>query len=446
MLSWVAQRLNRIVKVSDLMKKMKRPVAVDLFAGCGGMSLGLEAAGFDVAVSIEFDAVHSVVHHFNFPYGTTMCRDVSTVKGNEIFEALKNNGYSTDVDLVAGGPPCQGFSHMGKRQLDDPRNSLVFEYLRLISEIRPKYFIFENVPGIASGEHKRFLDELIEEFELIGYKIEKPVRILDASLYGAPQKRKRLIIIGSREDVAQAHYPKSKYHEVVKEISDMFPEDFLPLNTVEDAIGDLAGIDVFQEEDFGISFGKLNYSGSVSDFSVTSSKAFENCHVRSGIEKLWGHLGSVHTQTSIDRFNNTIPGEVEVKSRFLRLSGKGLCNTLRAGTNSDKGAYTAPRPIHYSLPRCISIREAARLHTYPDWFQFHRTIWHGFREIGNSVIPILARELGSSVINSLNLDSNKFDKKILDTKDRSLLNFTMSQASAHWGIKDDVIAKRKRLA
>ena len=426
--------------------KNKRPVAVDLFAGCGGMSLGLEAAGFDVAVSVEFDAVHSIVHHFNFPYGTTMCKDISKVAGSEILDSLAKNGYGTEVDLVAGGPPCQGFSHMGKRQLDDPRNSLVFEYVRLISELKPKYFVFENVPGIASGEHRQFLTELIEEFEALGYQIEKPVKILDASLYGAPQKRKRLIILGSREDVLKAHYPKPTYQEEKGPVADLFAREALPLNTVGDAISNLASVDVFVGEDLGIPVKKITYQGYATSFTTEPTGIFENCHVRTGIEHVGGHLGSVHTETSIQRFSETTPGEVESKSRFLKLSKDGLCNTLRAGTNSDKGAYTAPRPIHYKLPRCISVREAARLHTYPDWFQFHRTIWHGFREIGNSVIPMFSKELGASVIHALGIDVSTLEKKNLAPVNREILSLTMSQASTFWGVSDNIIAKRKRLA
>lgn len=427
-------------------KNNDRPVAVDLFAGCGGMSLGLEAAGFDVAVSVEFDAVHSTVHHFNFPYGTTMCRDITTVKGGEILDALEKNGYSTDVDLVAGGPPCQGFSHMGKRQLDDPRNSLVFEYVRIISELKPKYFVFENVPGIATGEHRQFLDELIDEFESLGYQIEKPVKVLDASLFGAPQKRKRLIILGSRSDVLKATYPTPTYQGSKGSVADLFTHNVLPLNTVGDAISNLLKLDVFVGDDLGIPAHDVTYTGFVKNFSTQPTGIFEYCHARNGIAHVWGHLGSVHTQTSIDRFEVTSPGEVETKSRFLRLHKDGLCNTLRAGTNTDKGAYTAPRPIHYKLPRCISIREAARLHTYPDWFQFHRTIWHGFREIGNSVIPMLSKELGASVVQALGIDASKLQKKNLTPVDRDLLSFTMSQASSFWGVANDMIAKRKRHA
>ncbi len=227
---------------------------------------------------------------------------------------------------------------------------------------------------------------------------------------------------------------------------DLFAENLKPFNTVADSISNLADIDVFKESDQGIPANKINYSGYAANFSLKSSGIFQHCHIRNGIDKIWDHLGSDHTQISIDRFNATIPGEVELRSRFLRLKGDGLCNTLRAGTNSDKGAYTAPRPIHYSLPRCISIREAARLHTYPDWFQFHRTIWHGFREIGNSVIPILGGELGASIIRALEIDVNRLEIRNLAPMSIDLLSYTMSQASVYWGIKDDVIAKRKRLA
>jgi DNA (cytosine-5)-methyltransferase 1 len=135
---------------------------------------------------------------------------------------------------------------------------------------------------------------------------------------------------------------------------------------------------------------------------------------------------------------------VERKSRFLKLSPTGLCNTLRAGTNSDKGAYTAPRPIHYSIPRCITVREAARLHTFPDWFQFHRTIWHGFREIGNAVIPLLSKELGDAVMRAMNVNTANLNRVILEKMPAELLLYNMSQASNYWGISDDVIPKRKR--
>jgi DNA (cytosine-5)-methyltransferase 1 len=414
-----------------------RPIAIDLFAGCGGMSLGLEAAGFDIAVAVEFDAVHSLVHHFNFPYCQTICRDIAKVTSREIWELLKLKGYATDVSLIAGGPPCQGFSLIGKRQIDDPRNSLVFEYLRIVGEIKPKYFIFENVPGMATGKHKQFLEELISEFEAIGYAINQPIKILDASEYGAPQKRRRLILIGSRKDVTMAKYPLAKTVDLNSAKKSAF-------TSVYDAISDLELIPAFIDTDLGIPASKLDYSGKRKKYSVQPGDIFKLCHQRTVDTKIYGHIGSVHTQRSIDRFIVTEPGTVEPKSRFFKLSPTGLCNTLRAGTNSDKGAYTAPRPIHYSIPRCITVREAARLHTFPDWFQFHRTIWHGFREIGNAVIPLLSKELGSSVMGAMNINTANLNRVILEKMPAELLLYNMSQASNYWGIPDDVIPKRKR--
>lgn len=424
---------------------MKRPVAIDLFSGCGGMSLGLEAAGFDIAAAVEFDAIHALVHHFNFPYSATICKDISQLTSQELLNAIEHNEFSCEIDLIAGGPPCQGFSSIGKRQLGDPRNVLVFEYVRVIKEIKPKYFIFENVPGMASGRHRRFLDELISELESVGYVIDKPISVLDASLYGAPQTRKRLILLGSRLDVNKARYPLPT-HADIDSAGLLCNIGLLPLSTCGEAIHDLAKHTAFTEGDNGIDTSKLDYSGLRHNFSIQPNGEYSLCHRRLVSNKIYGHIGSKHTQTSIEKFRATNPGSVERTSRFFKLAINGQCNTLRAGTASDKGAYTAPRPIHYSEPRCITVREAARLHTFPDWFRFHNTIWHGFREIGNSVIPFLSKSLGKQVIKAMDLDEIDFESYTLNQQDEELLRFNMGQSSKYWNIPDDVIPKRKRLA
>ncbi len=413
--------------------EMLRPIAIDLFSGCGGMSLGLEAAGFDIAAAVELDPIHSLVHHVNFPYGVTICQDINYLRTKELIGKMKQKGFEGQVDLIAGGPPCQGFSHIGKRQLDDPRNSLVFQYVRIINDIQPKYFIFENVPGIASGQHQKFLHELIREFKKIGYAIARPIKILDASLFGAPQKRKRLILIGSRKDVIQAGYPQ----ETLDEVEQNF-------NTVGEAISDLANIPAFLRSDRGIDPSKLDYSEFRTSFDLSPSGEYALCHKRQTDGKVWGHIGSQHTAKSITRFLATEPGTVEKTSRFFKLADSGLCNTLRAGTASDKGAYTAPRPIHYREPRCITVREAARLHTFPDWFQFHRTIWHGFREIGNAVIPMLSKSLGEEIIDCLKIDREQLEIRGLKI-DYQVLSYNMGQASDYWQVPNDVIPKRKRM-
>lgn len=413
---------------------MRRPIAIDLFSGCGGMSLGLEAAGFDIAAAVELDPIHALVHHVNFPYSVSICQDINHLKTQKLMAQIKQKGFEGEVDLIAGGPPCQGFSHIGKRQLDDPRNSLVFEYVRIIKDIKPKYFIFENVPGIASGQHRQFLDELISEFKRIGYAIAQPIKILDASLFGAPQKRKRLILIGSRKDVIKADYPLETHDQIEKNF-----------NTVGDAISDLANIPAFVNRDRGIDAKKLDYSGFRKSFDLNPSGDYALCHKRKNDGQVWGHIASNHTAKSTDRFLLTEPGTVEKTSRFFKLADSGLCNTLRAGTSSDKGAHTAPRPIHYREPRCITIREAARLHTFPDWFQFHRTIWHGFREIGNAVIPMLSKALGDEIIECLNIDVKTLEIRELPEIDSQYLTYNMGQASAYWDVPDDVIPKRKRM-
>ncbi len=424
---------------------MKRPIAIDLFSGCGGMSLGLEAAGFDIAAAVEFDAIHTLVHHFNFPYGANICKDISKLTSEELLQSVEAKGFPCNIDLIAGGPPCQGFSYIGKRQLDDPRNSLVFEYLRIIKEIKPKYFLFENVPGIASGKHKKFVEELIVEFENIGYSIEKPISILDASLYGAPQKRKRLIIVGSRLDVKKAVYPEQTHIELKQKQPSAFDVKLKQLSVCADAISDLVAHKAYTGCDQGIDSLHLDYSGFRKSYSLKPSGEFSLCHTRQVSNIVYGHIGSKHTKKSINRFQSTPPGTVEKTSRFFKLADDGQCNTLRAGTASDKGAYTAPRPIHYSVPRCITVREAARLHTFPDWFRFHNTIWHGFREIGNAVIPFLSKSLGSQIIKAMDINTDDLETYLLEPANEELLNYNMGQASKYWDIPDDVIPKRKRL-
>src|SRR5439155_23246954 len=150
-----------------------------------------------------------------------------------------------------------------------------------------------------------------------------------------------------------------------------------------------------------------------------------------------------HTSESRRRFEGTPPGKTEPISRFYRLSAGGVCNTLRAGTATDRGAFSAPRPIHFSEPRCISVREAARLHSYPDWFRFHRTIWHGFRQIGNSVPPLLARAVATRLMDALHHKPTR-PRQLLPLGSEDLASFDMRQAAAHFGVSPTVIAPRKR--
>ena len=183
-----------------------RLIAVDFFSGAGGMSLGFEQAGFDIALGVDYDGHHAATHERNFPYGKSICTSVVELDGDKIREVMQFKG---DLDLVFGGPPCQGFSNMGLRDVRDPRNSLVDHYVRLVLELRPKAFVMENVPGMLAGATAAVLAKAIGTFEANGYRITKPVQVLDASEFGVPQKRRRLFVIGVRADVC-ASYPLPK--------------------------------------------------------------------------------------------------------------------------------------------------------------------------------------------------------------------------------------------
>jgi DNA (cytosine-5)-methyltransferase 1 len=158
---------------------------------------------------------------------------------------------------------------------------------------------------------------------------------------------------------------------------------------------------------------------------------------------LTSSLRTIHTDLSKKRFRETAPGDTEPVSRFHKLDPKGVCNTIRAGTASDRGAFTSPRPIHPHAARCITVREAARLHSYPDWFRFHVTKWHGFRQIGNSVPPLLARAVASKIREAFSAPK-KSDRPVAQG-DANLLSFNMSDAAEHYGVRADVVPKRIRV-
>ena len=185
-----------------------RPIGIDLFAGAGGLSLGFEQAGFDIAAAVEIDPIHCGAHHFNFPNTKTICRSVSKLSGNDILRAA--GLQKGDVDVVFGGAPCQGFSMIGKRALDDPRNELVFHFVRLVKEVAPRYFVFENVKGLTVGAHKRFLQEIIEALQNSGYDVVTDYRVLNAAHFGVPQDRRRLFLLGAKRGLTLPAYPESR--------------------------------------------------------------------------------------------------------------------------------------------------------------------------------------------------------------------------------------------
>lgn len=405
----------------------RRPIGIDLFAGAGGMSLGFEQAGFDVVAAVEIDPIHSAIHEYNFPKCKTICASVTALEGSDI-RAAAGIG-SQEIDVVFGGAPCQGFSMIGKRALDDPRNELVHHYVRLVHQLLPKYFVFENVKGLTLGKHSRFLEEIIEALDDAGYDVVTDYKVLNAADYGVPQDRRRLFLMGARRGLPKPAYPE--------------PRDRV---TVWEAIADLPNADDYEElvgtDAVRVSFETTSvYAKQLrammddpSDFGY--ARNFDR-------DVLTASLRTDHTALSRERFAATEVGKTEPVSRFHKLRPEGVCNTLRAGTGSDRGAFTSPRPIHPYHPRVITVREAARLHSYPDWFRFHITKWHGFRQIGNSVPPRLGRAVASAIVEALGIQPVK-PKHAIDSGPEALLSLAMTEAAAFFDVSKNVIAKRQR--
>lgn len=399
------------------------------------MSLGFEQAGFDVIAAVELDPIHAGVHHFNFPTTAMLAHSVVGLDAHSILQRYDKTNGNAGVDVVCGGAPCQGFSLIGQRALDDPRNQLVRQFVRLVVDLDAKYFVFENVKGLTVGEHRKFLRSLISEFQECGYAVTQPWRVLDARNYGVPQHRERLFLLGAKVGLPLPEYPVV----LTEKEPDLFsPTSVRPVPTCRDALEDLPDIECF-EELMAVDSVRVENWNPKSEFAQEMHCVTEDCW-RFGYRREWdsmlltSSIRTAHTDISRRRFRETPHGEVEPISRFFKLSLDGQSNTLRAGTDSARGAFTSPRPIHYEHARCISVREMARLHGYPDWFRFHVTKWHGARQIGNSVPPPLARAVASSVIRALGVEPRR-PRRTLDSGSPRLLAMDMTQAAEFWGVE-----------
>ncbi|HVZ18324.1 MAG TPA: DNA cytosine methyltransferase [Terriglobales bacterium] len=415
------------------MKKSNRPIGIDLFAGAGGMSLGFEQAGFDVVAAVEIDPIHAATHKFNFPKCAVIPRSIVGLSGKEIRVAA---GIGTrEVDCVFGGPPCQGFSLIGHRSLEDPRNGLVLEYVRVVAELDAATFVFENVKGLTVGRHLAFLEELIAAFDAVGYDVRMPWRVLDAADYGVPQHRERLILFGAKRGRPLPDYPEAS---TVPADELQLDSDRPPGPTCRDALDDLPDVERFvalAESDAVHATPRKNPSTYALEMRCLGDDAWHY-----GYPRNWDPLlltssaRTAHTEISRRRFAETKPGTVEPISRFFKLPANGLSNTLRAGTDGARGAFTSPRPIHYEYPRCITVREMARLHGFPDWFRLHTTKWHGARQIGNAVAPPMARAIAAAVMSALGIKPRRALGSI-DLGDVRLLSFELSAASEYFGVE-----------
>ena len=332
---------------------MTRPTAIELFCGCGGLSTGLLDAGYDVRLGVDNDSSSIVAYRHNHAYrgSRSMVADVAALRGDELLEAA---GLAS-VDMLAGGPPCQPFSVAGKRLgLDDPRAALLGEYVRLVSELRPRAILLENVPALLRAHGGAVTRDVESQLRDAGYGIR--CGILSAADYGVPQNRRRLILVGLL-DHPSFTFPPISTHSTHGDLLHK------PHVTSRDALGDLP------------------------DVGSPAATLMPN------------HEPTVHTPKMLAAFSRLAPGTLDRASYHDRLHPDRPGYTLRAGS----GNFSPLRPVHYAYDRVISVRESARLQSFSDTFVWPDSLsrLQQYRQVGNAVPPPLARAVGEHIADVL---------------------------------------------
>ncbi|GGJ56384.1 cytosine-specific methyltransferase [Deinococcus roseus] len=339
--------------------------------------------------AVEIDPQAIQTHIKNFPNTTHITTSVAELTGSQL---LSLSGLKPgELDGLIGGPPCQGFSTIGKRNVDDTRNNLFKDFFRLVAEARPQFFVAENVPGLLNEKFKGILEDALD-YVREHYTLLEPIKV-KASDYGAPTIRTRVFFIGYLKSLdwnlsAEDFKPSPDVQPVkVKDALVGLPEEIEPLwLTEEDGLRKLKS--KIPDTPFGLRVKGMIPKG------VGHPEAIKKYTSQ---ELVYGCQGTRHSALAIERYEKLSYGDIDPSTKSKKLDPDGFCITLRAGTASDKGSYQAVRPIHPKYPRVITPREGARLQGFPDWFVFHETKWHSFRQIGNSVSPIVSEFLLSKL-------------------------------------------------
>lgn len=372
---------------------MDKLYAISLFSGAGGFDLGIEAAGFTTKLCTDID-LHScqtlelnrdTLKKGNGPHFLAEAKVVQkNIKEYTSEQMLADTGLKKgEVALIYGGAPCQSFSVFGQRKgMDDPRGTLLWDYLRVIREIEPTCFIFENVAGLLTIDDgkifKQFLDELSKDADgNIAYKISH--YLLDTASFGVPQYRSRVIVFGTKGKGISCPV---KTHAISAEEEGTL----LPAVTVGDAIGNLP----------------------------EPSKI-----------KLPNHIGRVHGENIIQRYTALKFGERDSKTRINRLNPSKPSFTIVVG--SDKGGGKGH--VHPYVPREVTPRESARLQSFPDYWEFTGTSRHPIRQVGNAVPPIFGAIIGSHLLKeAFNVTDTPNYKEIIE---RLGLNYLKHETKEH---------------
>lgn len=354
--------------------------AIDLFAGCGGLSKGFMDAGFDIIVGVDNDKAALNTFKLNHNGAVALDADLSQ-KGT--FDKIKQIADGKCVDVIIAGPPCQGFSLTGPRNFDDERNKLYLAVFEAVKQFSPKAFVIENVPGMATLYKGEIHKEILNRFRILGYNVKSD--ILCAADYGVPQIRKRLIFMGIREDLGVPNFPdpilsKDKYVTCREAISD--------LPALNDTLG--------AEESQYISEALTEYQKMMRG----------NCNI------LHNHTATCHTQMVKDtialvpeggNYKDLPPGVGESRKfneAWTRYHGDKPSRTIDTGHRNH---------FHYKYNRVPTVRENARLQSFPDDFVFVGTRTQQYRQVGNAVPPLLGYYLGKEILKILLNKENNHD-------------------------------------
>ena len=365
---------------------------IDLFCGAGGLSLGFEMADFNILAGFEIENKFLETYKTSHPNTIGFNEDLNEVNITKLLS--EKNIQPGDIDVVIGGPPCQGFSTVGNRMIDDPRNNLVRIYANIIEELKPKMFLMENVSGLESmknGQGELIKDELIEIFNEIGYKVKS--KVLLAADYGVPQLRKRIFFIGIKNDFEyNFKFPTPTHHDKKSLLS--FNANSHTYLTVKDAISDLPTIECKQ---------------SAETYDKKPLNEYQE-FCRGNCTTLFNHKAPNHSETVIERIKNIpqggnhsdLPDELKLKRGYPNIYGKLDENKPADTITGNCGCASTPgRFIHPTSNRVISVREASRLQSIPDFVEFKGSNSQQYKQVGNAVPPLLAKAIALEMKKSL---------------------------------------------
>lgn len=393
---------------------MRQLTTVDLFAGAGGITEGFRQAGFHCLFANDFNPLAVETFKLNHPTAEVVCGPIQDIDAAKVAERLGLR--EGQLDVLVGGPPCQGFSiNAPDRFTDDPRNQLFKHYLKFVDAFRPKTLMFENVPGMLSLAGGKIFERVVHEIEKRGYVVE--AKVLFAAHYGAPQERWRVIILGTRvgltlEHPVPTHYLKRRANfrggsELVFRLDDaLHAASLVPPVTVKEAIGDLPAPANAKEGDVAVPYGsrRVNLSGFAQGIRTKEGAVFNHTAPRLAainLERL-KHIKPGGSWRDIP-FNLLPAGMKKARrsdhtKRYGRLHPDGLASTIMTKCDPHWGPV-----FHYEDDRSLTVREAARFQTFPDSYRFLGPRVSQYEQVGNAVPCVLARAVANTIARHLSV-------------------------------------------